>query len=116
MIFVADMVMSILSEKRVIMTADKKKKYKPKKKATVADNIKMLLNLPAINHDDIDELESYGFDAEKIDNSVIVAYKFLKNAQEGNLSALKEIIKITEKDSDKPQETIKIVDDIKPDS
>jgi urease accessory protein UreF len=55
------------------------------------DSLRILLELPAKDQDDLDELKKYGVDSSCFDNDMLVAVALFKAAQKGNIPAIKYI-------------------------
>lgn len=80
-------------------------------KKNIRQSMQQLLKLPVCDNSDIDELRQVGLKAKKPTNSELIALKLFEAARRGELSALKEVLRL-ESESEGDAERITIVDDI----
>lgn len=83
-------------------------------KKNIKQSMQSLLKLPVKNDDDISELRSLGVKAKNPSNSELIALRLFEAAKRGEMSALKEVLRL-ESESESVQDIVKIIDDLSAD-
>ena len=80
-------------------------------KKNIKQSMQSLLKLPVKNDGDISELRSLGVKAKNPSNSELIALRLFEAARKGEMSALKEVLRL-DSESESVQDIVKIIDDL----
>ena len=80
-------------------------------KKNIKQSMQSLLRLPVKNDDDINELRSLEKKKKNPSNSELIALRLFEAARKGEMSALKEVLRL-DSESESVQDIVKIIDDL----
>lgn len=77
---------------------------------TLAENMKLLLNMPVTNPDDWNDASMMGIQPEEITNAQLLVIAMFREAKSGNVNAFKEIRAMIGEENVQSEEQIKKLD------
>lgn len=83
-----------------------------RKRKTLAESMKDLLDLPISTARDYNAVAKMGIDPENIDNSQLIVIALFNRAKSGDVSAIKELKKMIGEDDTPNNDTIAKLDDV----
>lgn len=81
-----------------------------RQRKTLAENMKLLLNMPVTNPDDWNDASMMGIQPEEITNAQLLVIAMFREAKSGNVNAFKEIRAMIGEENVQSEEQIKKLD------